>query len=77
MSRRASSDERAARSHDGHGTNLAEPHVGLWVGGVAFALTVLLVHAGWTTSEWRGVLVSEVQVLIVAAATYYGLRGET
>ena len=76
MSRRASGDERIARSRDVHAGNLAEPRIGLWVAGVAVALTVLLLHAGWTTSEWRGVLVSEVQVLIVAAATYYGLRGD-
>lgn len=77
MSRRTSADERAARSREGHGSNLAEPRIGLWVGGVAFALSVLLIHTGWTTSEWRGVIVSEIQVLIVAAATYYGLRGDS
>jgi len=48
--------------------------VGLWVGGVAAAITALLLHAGWTTGEWRAVLVSEVQVLVVAAVTYLGLR---
>jgi hypothetical protein len=78
MSRGTSGDGRTARAvREGHGTNLAEPRVGLWVAGVAVALTVLLLHAGWTTSEWRGVVVSEVQILIVAAATYYGLRGES
>jgi hypothetical protein len=48
--------------------------VGLWVGGVAAAITALLLHAGWTTGEWRGVVVSEVQVLVEAAVTYFGLR---
>jgi hypothetical protein len=48
--------------------------VGLWVGGVAAAVTALLIHAGWTTGEWRGVIVSEVQVVIVAGVTYFGLR---
>jgi hypothetical protein len=75
VSRRASGDERMSRTRELAG-DLAEPRIGVWVAGVAVALTVLLLHAGWTTSEWRGVLVSEVQVLIVAAATYYGLRGE-
>lgn len=48
--------------------------VGLWVGGVALAVTALLVRAGWRTGEWRGAAVSEVQVLVVAAVTYLGLR---
>jgi hypothetical protein len=48
--------------------------VGLWVGGVAAAITALLLYAGWTTGEWRAVVVSEVQVLVVAAVTYFGLR---
>jgi hypothetical protein len=39
----------------------------------AVAVTALLVSSGFTTGEWRGVLVSEVQVLAVAAATYWGL----
>jgi hypothetical protein len=52
----------------------ASPRVGLWVGGVAAAVTALLIHAGWTTGEWRGVIVSEVQVVIVAGVTYFGLR---
>jgi hypothetical protein len=75
VSRRASGDERVSRTRE-PASDLAQPRIGVWVAGVAVALTVLLLHAGWTTSEWRGVLVSEVQVLIVAAATYYGLRGE-
>jgi hypothetical protein len=65
-----------AKHREAQAGNLAEPRIGLWIGGVAVALTVLLLHAGWTTSEWRGVLVSEVQILIVAAATWYGLRGD-
>ena len=46
---------------------------GRWVLAAAVAVTVLLVSSGFTTGEWRGVLVSEVQVLAVAAATYWGL----
>lgn len=52
----------------------AGPRLGLWVGAVTGALTLLLLRAGWTTGDWRGVVVSEVQVLVVAAITYLGLR---
>ncbi|HYC23560.1 MAG TPA: hypothetical protein VEI94_12685 [Candidatus Bathyarchaeia archaeon] len=46
---------------------------GRWVLAAAVAVTALLVSSGFTTGEWRGVLVSEVQVIAVAAATYWGL----
>ena len=46
---------------------------GKWVLAAAVVITALLVASGFTTGEWRGVVVSEVQILAVAAATYWGL----
>lgn len=37
-------------------------------------VTLLLVYAGVTSGNWRGVAVSEIQVLVVGAAAWYGLR---
>jgi len=45
-----------------------------WVVAAIVALTVLLGYVGVTTGEWRGVLVSEIQVLAVGLVTYWGLR---
>ena len=38
------------------------------------AATVLLLYAGFSTENWRGVWVSEVQVLAVGGAAWLGLR---
>lgn len=38
------------------------------------AVTLLLLYAGVTSGNWRGVVVSEVQVIVVGAAAWYGLR---
>ena len=38
------------------------------------AVTGLLVYAGVTTDNWRGVVVTEIQVLVVGCAAWYGLR---
>jgi hypothetical protein len=67
--------ERRTRAVEPPGDRGDTPRLGLWVGGVTVVVTALLVHAGWTTGEWRGVVVSEFQVLVVAAVTYLGLRG--
>jgi cation transport ATPase len=45
-----------------------------WVLAVAAAITAMLAFAGATTGEWRAVLVTEVQVVVVASAAYLGLR---
>jgi len=39
------------------------------------AVTLLLAYAGASSENWRGVAVTEVQVLVVGWATWYGLRG--
>lgn len=36
--------------------------------------TALLLYTGVTTGEWRGVVVSEVQILVVGLATWFVLR---
>lgn len=38
------------------------------------AVTLLLLYAGATSGNWRGVVVTEIQVLVVGAAAWYGLR---
>jgi hypothetical protein len=43
----------------------------LIMGGVS----LLLVYAGVQTGNWRGVVITEVQVLVVGAVSWYGLRG--
>jgi len=37
-------------------------------------VTLLLLYAGATSGNWRGVVVTEIQVLVVGAAAWYGLR---
>ena len=50
------------------------PSASLWVIAAAAAISGLLVYTGATTGEWHGVIVTEVQVVVVAIATYIGLR---
>lgn len=38
------------------------------------AVSLLLLYAGLAWGNWRGVVVSEIQVLVVGAAAWYGLR---
>lgn len=38
------------------------------------AVTLLLLYAGATSGNWRGVIVTEVQVLAVGWAAWFGLR---
>lgn len=38
------------------------------------AVTALLVYAGVSTGNWRGVVVTEIQVLVVGCAAWFGLR---
>lgn len=47
---------------------------GWWVIAVFVAVSALLVHAGVKDGDWRGVAVSEAQVVVVALVTYLGLR---
>lgn len=37
-------------------------------------VTLLLVYAGVSSGNWRGVVVTEIQVLVVGWAAWYGLR---
>ncbi len=37
-------------------------------------VTGLLIYAGVSSGNWRGVLVTEIQVLVVGCAAWYGLR---
>jgi hypothetical protein len=45
-----------------------------WAAIATLAGTMLLVYTGFTTGEWRGVVVSEVQVLVVGFVTWLVLR---
>lgn len=46
-----------------------------WAILVTGGVTLLLVYAGLQTGNWRGVVITEVQVLVVGAVSWYGLRG--
>ena len=46
---------------------------GRWVLVATGTLTALLLYTGLRDGEWRGVIVSEVQVLAVGLAAYWGL----
>jgi hypothetical protein len=52
----------------------AEPSVARWIPGLAAVLSAILLFEGWRGGEWRAVAVTEVQVLAVAAAAWFGLR---
>ena len=39
-------------------------------------VTCLLIYAGVSSGNWRGVLVTQIQVIVVGAAAWYGLRSE-
>jgi len=45
-----------------------------WVAIATAAGTALLLYTGVTTGEWRGVVVSEVQILVVGLASWLVLR---
>jgi len=45
-----------------------------WIPLLVAAISALLAWQGVRTGEWRAVAVSEVQVLVVAAAAWIGLR---
>jgi hypothetical protein len=50
-----------------------DPRPRLWTLGAIVAVTGLVLYAGFTTGEWRGAAVTELQVLVVGAATYIGV----
>ena len=50
------------------------PFVARWIPGLAAVLSAILLFEGWREGEWRAVAVTEVQVLAVAAAAWFGLR---
>lgn len=52
-------------------------HPSSWALIATAAVTGLLVYAGFSTGNWRGVVVSEVQVLAVGATAWFGLRPRT
>ncbi|MBU6283477.1 hypothetical protein KGQ64_14660 [bacterium] len=45
-----------------------------WICVLGAGLSLLLAWQGIRTGEWRAVVVSEVQVLVVAAAAWIGFR---
>lgn len=47
-----------------------------WVLIAALAGTVLLLYTGVTSGEWRGVVVTEVQIAVVALAIWLVMRGD-
>jgi len=46
-----------------------------WAVLVTGGVSLLLVYAGVQTGNWRGVVITEVQVLVVGAVSWFGLRG--
>jgi hypothetical protein len=56
------------------GKGQAGPSATWWVVGLTAVISAMLVYTGVTTGEWRGVVISEIQVLVVAAATWVGVR---
>ncbi|MFM7734665.1 MAG: hypothetical protein ACKPBU_01610 [Alphaproteobacteria bacterium] len=46
-----------------------------WIPILAVAVSALLAWQGVRGGNWRGVVVTEIQVLVVAAAAWVGLRG--
>jgi hypothetical protein len=51
----------------------ADPRPRLWTLGAVIAVSALVLYAAFTTGEWRGAAVTELQVLVVGAATYVGV----
>jgi hypothetical protein len=47
-----------------------------WAAIATLAGTALLLYTGAMTGEWRGVLVSEVQILAVGFTTWFVLRND-
>lgn len=47
-----------------------------WAALATTAGSLLLLYTGVTTGEWRGVVVSEVQILVVGLTTAFVLRGD-
>jgi len=47
-----------------------------WVLIATLAGTAMLVYTGLTTGEWRGVVISEVQIVVVGLATWLVLRAD-
>ncbi|HEY8517196.1 MAG TPA: hypothetical protein VIS07_16935 [Candidatus Binatia bacterium] len=45
-----------------------------WVLIAVVAATLLLLHTGYTTGEWRGVIVTEVQIAVVGFVTWLAVR---
>ncbi len=66
----------AADSKLGARNGRATPRISplAWVGIATAAGTALLVYTGVTTGEWRGVVVSEVQILAVGLACWLVFR---
>ena len=46
----------------------------VWVVGITAVISAMLLYTGWTSGEWRGVAITELQVVVVAVATYFGIR---
>lgn len=59
-------------ARDGRATPRISPTA--WVGIATAAGTALLLYTGVTTGEWRGVVVSEVQILAVGLACWLVFR---
>ena len=47
-----------------------------WALIATLAGTAMLLYTGVTTGEWRGVVVSEVQIAVVGLVTWLVLRGD-
>jgi hypothetical protein len=59
---------------NGEATSGARISPATWVLVTVVAGTLLLLHTGYTTGEWRGAVVTEVQVLAVGLVTWLVLR---
>ena len=45
-----------------------------WALIVTAVVTLLLLYAGFQSGNWRGVLITEIQVVAVGATAWFGLR---
>ena len=46
----------------------------IWVLVATLATSVLVLVVGWLNQEWRGTIITLVQVLVVGFVAYYGIR---
>jgi len=64
----------AARATGAGRDAVRKPSPAAWTVIAVLAVTALLLYTGARTGEWRGVVVTEVQILVVGLATWLVVR---